>query len=143
MEISWPGTFFSFLSAMCTVTFFELGNYNGVETHHREESDEEKWRKKLYYNDDMSSLTVSQGCCVILYKDINYGGDSRKVCSNMKQSQLGEEWNNVVSSIKFTNGRYSEVSDSILGGCGAFSVFLLFGHIIWRVLDIECQIKWK
>jgi hypothetical protein len=92
----------SFERERCYAEFFELGNYNGAKFGFSDTANGESFRKRIPRNDDMSSLKVGHGCCVILYKDINYGGDSRKVCSDMKQSQLGEEWNNKVSSLKFT-----------------------------------------
>ena len=53
----------------------------------------------LTRNDDLSSLKVTAGCCVILYKDGDYKGDSKKVCKDLDYNELGDEWNDQVSSI--------------------------------------------
>ena len=54
----------------------------------------------LRRNNDMSSLKVSSGCCVILFKDFNYGGKSRRVCHDLSFKELGNAWNDRASSIK-------------------------------------------
>ena len=54
---------------------------------------------QLTRNDDLSSLKVTPGCCVILYKDGDYKGDSKKVCKDLDIDDLGDEWNDQVSSI--------------------------------------------
>ena len=53
---------------------------------------------RLRRNDDMSSLKVSSGCCVVLFQDTEYGGKSKKVCNDL--SSFGREWNDRVSSVK-------------------------------------------
>ena len=60
------------------------------------------------HNDEMSSLKIygNVRCCVILYKHIDYGGSSRKVCNDMTSSQLGADWDNQVSSFNLVPGKY-------------------------------------
>ena len=83
--------FFSVQS--CAVILYQ-NNFEGAQDTYTEST------PHLRRNDDMSSLEVSSGCCVILFEDINYGGRSRKVCHDLSFEDLGNEWNERVSSIK-------------------------------------------
>ena len=52
---------------------------------------------QLRRDNDLCSLKVSPGCCAILFKKKNYGGESRRVCQDT--DNLGVEWKNGVSSM--------------------------------------------
>ena len=52
----------------------------------------------LRRNDDMSSLKVPKGCCVIVYENSNYEGRSHKFCQIT--TFVGGVWNDKVSSIE-------------------------------------------
>jgi len=85
----------------CTVDLFQHSNYKGVKTTYTK-SGGIKWKQ----NDQMSSLKVGNGCCVILYEHYGYKGKSRKVCQNT--SWIGSGWNDIVSSIKIVRGDEEE-----------------------------------
>ena len=48
-------------------------------------------------DDEMSSMKISPGCCVILFKNANYGGKMRKVCKSVIHTELDEFQDNVSS----------------------------------------------
>ena len=57
----------------------------------------------LIRDNDMSSLKVPTDCCVTVYADEGYAGESRTFCEN--EPWLGTYgWNDKVSSIKIEQG---------------------------------------
>ena len=52
----------------------------------------------------MSSLKLRSGCCVQVFSDYKYGGESKTVCKNT--NWIGRAWNDKVSSVKIFVGKY-------------------------------------
>ena len=83
----------------CQVELFGDSNYQGGSKVYTRSS------TSVTPDNGMSSLKVSDGCCVIIYEDVNYGGNSKKICKSM---DWDADWNDKVSSLKIespTQGR--------------------------------------
>jgi hypothetical protein len=76
----------------CKVELFQHSNYGGVKNEYTGDA------SRVKRNDDMSSLKVGGGCCVVVYVDRNFGGRSQRYCKSTKF--VGSLWNDKVSSIK-------------------------------------------
>ena len=66
----------------------------------------------LKIDNDVSSLKISEGCCVTVYEQSNFKGRSRNFCKNTKW--VGSDWNDKVSSFRLTRGDYPIVNSSLL-----------------------------
>ena len=83
------------LTGLYTVEFFDEGYFTGNKDTYLNSSE------AVRVDNTMSSFTVTPGWCVILYKDYFYRGDNKTICSsNTTSTELGADWNNVVSSFK-------------------------------------------
>ena len=110
-----------FSDGPCQVELFGDSNYQGGSKVYTRSS------TSVTPDNGMSSLKVSEGCCVIIYEDVNYGGNSKKICKNMHWDQ---DWNDKVSSLKIespTQGRSHPSSlprpgSNILPGCTPVSL---------------------
>ena len=67
---------------------------------------------QLRRKNDLSSLKVSPGCCVTLFKDGNHGWERRKVCQNITLKDLGEAWNDKVSTMMIELAPWFENDDN-------------------------------
>ena len=57
----------------------------------------------------MSSLKVSNGCCVVVYDQPNFRGGAKKYCRNTPL--VGKDWNNKVSSLRVVEDTQLEAED--------------------------------
>lgn len=89
----------------CTVEFFQHGGYKGVRDVYRENTGQVK------RNDDMSSMKVEDGCCAEIYEHYNFGGKHEKHCRSV--SWIGNNWNDIVSSVKVFPASYKDEAEEI------------------------------
>ena len=80
--------------------FYQHGLWDGIKHTY------DKRTGELIRNDDMSSLRIKPGCCVTLYKDRWTEGDNKEVCSSVSKDELGDGWNDKVSSFTLYRSMY-------------------------------------
>ena len=107
----WSSSLFSiWIASLCTATLYQHSFYRGTAHTYKRDG-------RVKRNNDMSSLKLSDGCCITVYSEFNYKGQKQKFCKST--NWVGAAWDDRVSSFKLMLGECSFIICSLSASINA------------------------